>query len=153
MPQLNFNLNGQPRSLDYGDGMHLLDVLREICGVKSVKDGCAPQGYCGCCAILLDGRPTLSCLRKPEQTEGREVTTLEGVGAEERRVLSEAFVKDGAIQCGYCIPGIVTRSAALIRQGKKDRDEIARGLSGHLCRCTGYARILAADSTASRMRA
>lgn len=150
MPRLNFTLNGHDTTLEYEEGMHLTEVLREICGLKSVKDGCAPQGYCGCCAILLDGRPTLSCLRRPDQAEGREVTTLEGVGGDERRVLAEAFVKDGAIQCGYCIPGIVTRSVSLIRQGKKEREEIARGLSGHLCRCTGYARILDAVESAAR---
>ena len=150
MAPLNFTLNDQDTTVDYEDGMHLLDVLREVCGVKSPKDGCAPQGYCGCCTVLLDGRPTLSCLRKAEKVEGRAVTTLDGVGGEERRVLTEAFVKDGAIQCGYCIPGIVTRAAALIRQGKKDRDELARGLSGHLCRCTGYARILDAIESAAR---
>jgi xanthine dehydrogenase molybdenum-binding subunit len=149
MPQLTFTLNGEAATVDHDDGMHLLEVLREVCGVTSLKDGCAPQGTCGCCALLLDGRPTLSCLRPAGDVQGREVTTLEGLSDRERRVFAEAFVKDGAIQCGYCIPGIVTRAAALVRQGKKDRDEIARGLSGHLCRCTGYARILDAVEAAA----
>ncbi|MFQ5747445.1 MAG: selenium-dependent xanthine dehydrogenase [Gemmatimonadota bacterium] len=149
MPEVRFTLNGRPTAAPYEEGMHLLEVLREACGVTSPKDGCAPQGYCGCCAVLVDGRPALSCLRKPESAEGREITTLEGVPEEKRRLLARAFVRDGGFQCGYCTPGIVVRAASLLDRGKTaDRDEVARALSGHLCRCTGYTRIVDAIQTA-----
>ncbi len=149
MPSLSCTLNGQHTTIAYEDGMHFLEVLREECGLTSPKDGCAPQGYCGCCAILVDGQPVLACLRKPHQMAGRDIRTLEGVPEAQRRVLAEAFVKEGGIQCGYCIPGIVVRAAALMEKNRTgDRAEIAASLPGHLCRCTGYARILDAIQSA-----
>ncbi len=150
MPNVTFSLNGKESTAAYEPGMHFLEVLREECGILSPKDGCAPQGSCGCCAILVDGRPVLACLRKPEQMAGREVVTLEGISEERRRVLAEAFVREGAIQCGYCIPGIVVRASSLLEQGRADdRDAVAKALSGHLCRCTGYGRIVDAIQTAA----
>jgi xanthine dehydrogenase molybdenum-binding subunit len=129
--------------------MHLLEVLREECGVVSAKNGCAPEGACGCCLVVIDGRPALSCLRKPEQMEGHDIVTLEGLPAETRRVIGEAFVLEGGVQCGFCIPGIVVRTASLIEHGKSgDRDAVRKALDGHLCRCTGYGRILDAIQTA-----
>ena len=149
MPEFTFTLNGSKTTASYEHGMHFLEVLREKCGITSPKDGCAPQGFCGCCTILVDGQPVLSCLRKPEQMAGRDVVTLEGISEESRRLLAQAFVREGAIQCGFCIPGIVIRAYALLRQGRAhDRDAIAKALSGHLCRCTGYSRILDAIQTA-----
>ena len=94
MPKAKFNLNGKSVDVPYEPGMHLLEVLREQCGIVSPKNGCAPEGTCGCCAVLIDGRPVLSCLRKPEQIEGREVVTLEGIPEDMRNVLGEAFVLD-----------------------------------------------------------
>jgi len=129
--------------------MHLLEVLREECGIVSAKNGCAPEGACGCCLVVIDGRPALSCLRKPEQMAGHDITTLEGLPEETRRIISEAFVLEGGVQCGFCIPGIVVRAASLIQQGKTDdRDAIAKALDGHICRCTGYGRIIDAIQTA-----
>src|ERR1700724_3108815 len=149
MPKISFTLNGKPTVSSYEPGMQFLDVLREECGIISAKNGCAPEGTCGCCAIQVGGRPVLACLRKPEQMEGREVVTLEGTSDEMRRVLGEAFVLEGAVQCGFCIPGIVMRASSLLRQGGTgDREAVARALSGHLCRCTGYARIIDAIQTA-----
>ena len=148
MPEITFTLNGRETTATYDEGMHFLELLREECGVTSPKDGCAPQGYCGCCKIMVDGRPTLSCLRKPEQMQGREVVTLEGLPEEQRRVLADAFVQDGAVQCGFCTPGIVLRAASLL-EGDPDRGKIAKGLAGHLCRCTGYARIVDAVRSAA----
>lgn len=148
-PEVTFTLNGRKTTVGYDPGMHFLEVLRENCGIRSPKDGCAPEGACGCCAILVDGQAVLSCLRKPEQMEGREVVTLEGVPEEARAVLARAFVQEGAVQCGYCIPGIVVRAYALLRQGRaRDRNAAGKALSGHLCRCTGYQRILDAIETA-----
>ena len=149
MPKLSFTLNGKRTTCSYEPGMHFLEVLREECGIVSPKNGCAPEGTCGCCAILVDGRPALSCLRKPEQMEGRDVVTLEGVPEDMREVLGEAFVHEGGVQCGFCIPGIVVRASSMLRQGcTDDREAVKQGLAGHLCRCTGYARILDAIQTA-----
>jgi xanthine dehydrogenase molybdenum-binding subunit len=129
--------------------MHFLEVLREECGVVSAKDGCAPEGTCGCCLILVDGYPALSCLRKPEQMSGRDVVTVEGLPEETRRILSEAFVLEGGVQCGFCIPGIIVRAASLIEHRQTDdRRAVAKALDGHLCRCTGYGRILDSIQTA-----
>src|SRR5580765_6717920 len=149
MPQIKFKLNGKDTEASYEPGMHLLEVLREECGVVSAKNGCAPEGACGCCLVVIDGRPALSCLRKPEQMAGHDITTLEGLPEETRRIISEAFVLEGGVQCGFCIPGIVVRAASLIQQGKTDdRDAIAKALDGHICRCTGYGRIIDAIQTA-----
>jgi xanthine dehydrogenase molybdenum-binding subunit len=149
LPKVNFTLNGKPTAVSYEPGMHFLEVLREDCGIISPKNGCAPEGSCGCCAILVDGRPVLACLRKPEQMEGHGVVTLEGTPEEMRRVLSEAFVLEGGVQCGFCIPGILVRASSLLRQGcTDDREAVAKALDGHLCRCTGYARIVDAIQTA-----
>jgi CO/xanthine dehydrogenase Mo-binding subunit/aerobic-type carbon monoxide dehydrogenase small subunit (CoxS/CutS family) len=149
LPKVNFTLNGKPTAGSYEPGMDFLEVLREECGIVSAKNGCAPEGTCGCCAILVDGRPVLACLRKPEQMEGHDVVTLEGVPEEMRRVLGEAFVLEGGVQCGFCIPGILVRASSLLRQGcTNDRVAVAKALTGHLCRCTGYGRIIDAIQTA-----
>src|SRR5579883_1385401 len=149
MPKVNFILNGKDVSVSYEPGMHVLELLREGCGIVSAKNGCAPEGSCGCCLVLIDGRPALSCLRKPEQLEGHEVTTLEGLPEEMRRVLGEAFVLEGGVQCGFCTPGIVIRASSLLQNGHaSSRESIAKALDGHLCRCTGYKRIIDAIQTA-----
>ena len=149
MPSIKFKLNGQETEASYEPGMHLLEVLREECGIVSAKNGCAPEGACGCCLVVIDGRPALSCLRKPEQMAGHDITTLEGLPEQTRRTIAEAFVLEGGVQCGFCIPGIVVRASALIQQGKTgDRDAIAKALDGHICRCTGYGRIIDAIQTA-----
>ncbi len=149
MPTVQFTLNGAATEVSYEPGMHFLEVLREECGVLSPKDGCSPEGVCGCCLVLVDGSPALSCLRKPEQMNGREVRTLEGLPDETRRVLSEAFVLEGGVQCGFCIPGILVRAASLIEHDRTDdRQAVAKALDGHLCRCTGYGRIIDAIQTA-----
>ena len=149
MPAITFNLNGKPVTAPYEPGMHFLEVLREECGVVSAKDGCAPEGTCGCCVVLIDGTPAMSCLRKPEQMNGRDVVTVEGLPETTRRTISEAFVLEGGAQCGFCIPGIVVRAASLIERGQTDdRQAVAKALDGHLCRCTGYGRILDSIQTA-----
>jgi xanthine dehydrogenase molybdenum-binding subunit len=149
MPHIKFHLNGKETKASYEPGMHLLDVLREECDVTSCKNGCAPEGACGCCLVNIDGKPALSCLRKPEQMAGHDIRTLEGFPERTRRIISEAFVLEGGVQCGFCIPGIVVRAAHLIEQGKThDREAIKKALDGHICRCTGYGRIVDAIQTA-----
>jgi len=149
MPEITLKLNGNPTTVSYESGMDFLEVLRAQCGMVSPKNGCAPEGACGCCAVLVDGQPVLACLRKPEHMDGHDVVTLEGVPEEMRRVLSEAFLLEGAVQCGFCIPGIVIRAAGLLEHGRtQDREVVAKSLDAHLCRCTGYARIIDAIQTA-----
>ena len=149
MPTIRFNLNGKPAEAAYEPGMHLLEVLREECGVVSAKNGCAPEGACGCCLVIIDGRPALSCLRKPEQMAGHDIVTLEGLPETTRKAIADAFVLEGGVQCGFCIPGIAVRASSLIQSGKSDdRDAIAKALDGHICRCTGYGRIIDAIQTA-----
>ena len=152
MPTVSFRLNGRPIDLSFEEGMHLLDVLRSSAGITSAKDGCAPQGVCGCCTILVDGRPALACQMRPDQAAGKEVVTLEGLPERQRQLLANAFVREGAVQCGFCTPGIVMRAAHLLNRGlTEDRDRISRALAGHLCRCTGYHRIVDAIQTAGEM--
>lgn len=152
MPTLKFTLNGTPTAVSYEPGMHFLEVLRETCGVVSAKDGCAPEGTCGCCTVLVEGQPVLACRRTPQQMEGHTVVTLEGMPEEMRRVLSESFVLEGGVQCGFCIPGILVRASSLVRNGRTaDRNAVAQALSGHLCRCTGYARIIDGIQTAGEV--
>ncbi|MCZ6478175.1 MAG: selenium-dependent xanthine dehydrogenase [Gemmatimonadetes bacterium] len=149
MPQVTFSLNGRDTSTLYEEGMNFLELLREECGILSTKDGCAPQGYCGCCTILVDGRAALACLRKPESIAGHDIITLEGIPEEQRRTLARAFVREGGLQCGFCTPGIVVRACSLMNHGgASDPDKIQRALSGHLCRCTGYTRIVDAIRSA-----
>jgi len=149
MPNITFTLNGKRTKCTYEPGMHFLEVLREECGIVSAKNGCAPEGTCGCCTIMVDGRPAMACLRKPEQMEGRNVVTLEGIPEDMRRVLSESFVKEGGVQCGFCIPGIVVRASSLMQSGMADnREAVAKSLDAHVCRCTGYSRIIDAVQTA-----
>ena len=140
-----FVLNGS--SVETGSGHpHLLAALRDELGITSPKDGCSPSGQCGCCTVLVDGRARVACQTSMEKVEGASVTTAEGLGQAERVRFSAAFAAYGALQCGFCTPGIVMRTKALIdRKGDAlTRDEVARHLGGHLCRCTGYVKILEA---------
>jgi selenium-dependent xanthine dehydrogenase len=150
MPELSFRLNDRSQRVAYEEGMNLLDVLRDQCGLTSPKDGCSPQGACGCCTVMVEGRAVLSCLRKPESVEGKSVTTLEGIPEGKRRVLAEAFVREGGLQCGYCTPGIAARVVSLLdRASEVDEDQVRKALNGHICRCTGYQRIVDAVLTAA----
>ena len=126
------------------DHPHLLAALREELDVLSPKDGCSPSGQCGCCTVLLDGKAVVSCQVSMAKVEGRSVTTLEGFEDEERRRYADAFAAHGALQCGFCTPGIVVRAKALIdkKGAALTRDDAARHLGANLCRCTGYVKIL-----------
>ncbi len=130
--------------------MSLLELLREELGVRSVKDGCAPEGSCGACTVIVDGRAVVSCAQKATRFEGKHVITHEGLSEEERRLWSECFVAAGASQCGYCSPGIVMKAEALLhKHPEPTRDEIAHALLGNLCRCTGYVKVIDAIELAA----
>jgi selenium-dependent xanthine dehydrogenase len=121
----------------------LLEFLRNVCGLISPKDGCAPQGQCGACVVRVGKAARVGCATKVDKVLGQEVLTLEGVPAVEREILGRSFAITGAVQCGFCIPGLVMRSKVLL-DGKPEatRDELARGIDLHICRCTGYVKIL-----------
>ena len=138
-----FDLNGTT-IIASGNHPHLMAALRDELGVISPKDGCAPSGQCGCCTVLVDGRARVACQTSMERAEGTQVLTLEGFNAAERDLYATTFAAHGALQCGFCTPGILVRTKALIdRKGTKlTREEASRHLGAHLCRCTGYTKIL-----------
>src|SRR5262245_4071083 len=154
MGEVRFTLNGAETQAGIHDGGTLLDLLRVGCGVTSPKDGCSPTGQCGCCTVLVDGQAKVACAFPAERAEGRSVVTLEGVDERERKIFAEAFSLTGGVQCGFCIPGIVVRAKHILQKtARPSRDEIARGLGAHLCRCTGYVKIVDAIELASRVLA
>ena len=136
-------INGQEVTIQ-GDHEHLLAALRDELGIMSPKDGCSPSGQCGCCAVLVDGRARVACQTSLERSAGCEMLTLEGVSNEERNRMADVFAACGALQCGFCTPGILIRTKSLVdRKGSElTREEASRHLGGHLCRCTGYTKIL-----------
>lgn len=134
-------VNGVDVSVDATPGESLLIVLRERLGLMSVKDGCAPQGQCGCCTVLIDGDPRVACVTPAARVEGRSVVTLEGFDAEKVAALAECFVAAGGSQCGFCTPGILVRALAAREQNKTSRLDVDRLLAAHVCRCTGWQTI------------
>jgi len=141
--EVQFTLNGREIRVEADAGESLLDTLRNRCGIRSTKDGCSPQGQCGCCLALIDGKPKVTCASKTEKTAGKSIVTLEGVSEEERALLSKAFVAAAGLQCGFCTPGLALRAKAIIDANPEpSREEIAKGIDAHLCRCTGYAKVL-----------
>jgi xanthine dehydrogenase molybdenum-binding subunit len=134
------------------DHPHLLAALREELDITSPKDGCSPTGQCGCCTVLVDGKAIVSCQQSLEKVAGAQITTLEGVSQTERDAFANAFAACGGLQCGFCIPGIVVRAKAQIDKKGADlkREDMARHLGAHLCRCTGYVKILDAIETVAK---
>jgi selenium-dependent xanthine dehydrogenase len=140
---IQFVLNGEPRRVTPRDDESLLETLRERCGIRSLKDGCSPQGQCGCCLALVDGHARVTCAMKTTAADGREILTLEGLSAEERDLFARAFATAAGVQCGFCIPGIALRAKHLLTSnGNPTRAQIARAIDVHLCRCTGYLKIV-----------
>jgi carbon-monoxide dehydrogenase small subunit len=140
--KISVRINGEPREADVWGGDSLLTALRDGFGLPGSKNACE-QGECGSCSVLLDGELVCSCLVLAAQADGHEVTTVEGLaaGGELHRV-QRAFVEAGAVQCGFCTPGLVVATVDLLeRAPSPSDDEIREALSGNLCRCTGYAKI------------
>jgi selenium-dependent xanthine dehydrogenase len=153
MATVEFRLNGQPQRLETTPGESLLDALRERCGVRSTKDGCQPQGQCGACLALVDGQPKTTCAMDAARAAGRDIVTLEGVSGAEREQMAHAFAAAAGVQCGFCIPGIALRAKHLLdKNPSPSRDEIAKALDAHLCRCTGYVKIVDAVELLAKAR-
>jgi len=142
---VTFTVNGEEVSVA-ADHPHLLSALREELDITSAKDGCSPTGQCGCCTVMIDGKVQVSCQYPLERAAGKHVVTLEGLPAAERDRFAAAFSAAGGLQCGFCIPGIVMRAKAQIdKKGSAlAKEDMARHLGAHLCRCTGYVKILEA---------
>ncbi len=142
---LRLAINGQPVEVPSPPERILLDLLREDLNLTGTKRGC-DLGTCGCCTVLLDGRPTLSCLTLAMLAEGKAITTIEGISSgTELHPVQKAFVQHGATQCGFCTPGFVLSAVALLRDHPQpSREEVVDAISGNLCRCTGYTKIVEA---------
>jgi len=151
---VSFQLNGKPCQVSVDSDESLMTALRERCDLVSPKNGCAPMGQCGCCTVMLDGKAVVSCVVDAAKAEGKPVWTLEGLPEKEREIFKESFVWAAGLQCGFCIPGIVMRAHWLIgKNPKPSREEIEKQLTPHLCRCTGYVKIVdAIELAAARMR-
>ncbi len=146
---IRIRLNGEEVDVSFAPYKTLLEVLREDLGHTGTKHGCE-LGECGACAVILDGKPVLSCLVLAVECHGREVMTVEGLGSDgQLHPLQEAFADLGGAQCGYCTPGILLTAKALLDQNPHpSRDQIREALSGNLCRCTGYLQIFDAVEAA-----
>jgi len=141
--EIGFTLNGVPRRERVPVDMSVLELLREVCGLTGTKHGCG-EGECGACTIRVDGRSLASCLMFAVDCDGRELVTIEGVAADARaRALQRAFVEHGAVQCGFCTPGMVMQAVELLeRDAAPDAAAAKRAIEGNLCRCTGYQKIV-----------
>ncbi len=150
---MRLNVNGKSYEVSPPAGASLLDVLRELVGITSVKDGCQPQGQCGCCLALIDDTPKTTCAVPAEKAEGKRIVTLDGIDPEERTLIAQAFSRVAGVQCGFCTPGIALRTHVLLQTpGVPDTDKVRAALDGHLCRCTGYARIIEAVQLAAKVK-
>jgi len=151
MAQFRFRVNGEERRVDTEPARPLLDVLREDLKLTGTKYGCG-EGQCRSCTVLMDGRAVSACITPVRAAAGRNITTIEGLaqGARLHRV-QQAFVDEGAMQCGYCTPGMILRAAALLAsQPRPSEAQVVEAMDGNICRCNGYPRIVAAVLRASR---
>jgi aerobic carbon-monoxide dehydrogenase small subunit len=151
MKTINLKVNGKQHSVEIEGDERLLDVLRDKLGLTGTKEGCG-EGECGACTVIMDGEIVDSCLIMAFQAEGKDLVTIEGLESENGEVhpIQKAFLEAGAVQCGFCIPGMVLSAKALLdKKPHPSRDDIREGISGNLCRCTGYNKIVDAVEKAS----
>jgi len=151
MKKINLTVNNQTHELSVEPNQTLVEVLRQHLGLTGTKVGCN-QGDCGACAVIMDGRPVNSCLVLAVQAHGSNITTIEGVETDGGlHPLQAAFVEKGAIQCGFCTPGMILTSKSLLESNPEaDKEEIREAISGNLCRCTGYQKIVGAIHSLSK---
>lgn len=152
MQHISLKLNGQVKSVLIGPEMSLLKMLRDTFGLTGAKEGCS-KGHCGTCAVLVNGKVVMACHFPAVKAEGAEVVTIEGIGTPENpHPIQQAFVQTGAVQCGFCTPGMIIRAKALLDQNlNPSREEIIKAFTPHLCRCTGYVKIFAAVELAAKV--
>ena len=149
---LSLTVNGDAYPLDVEPGTTLLRAVREHVGLTGAKEGC-DDSECGACLMLLDGRPVNACSNQALQAEGRAVTTVEGLAEDGLSPLQEAFLEHGGVQCGFCTPGmLISATALLAKQPNPTEEEVRIGLSGNLCRCTGYEGIVKAGLSVAAAR-
>lgn len=148
---VRMKINGETHELMVDDRSTLLEVIRYQVGLTGTKKGC-DNGECGACTVIKDGRSVVSCLVLAVECEGSEIETIESLAADgELHPLQKAFVEHGAIQCGYCTPGMIMSARALLRENPRPSErDVRAGINGNLCRCTGYAKIVEAILAASR---
>lgn len=146
-----FTVNGKRVQVESEAERPLLEILREELALTGTKYGCG-EGQCRACTVLVDGKPVTSCLTPVRTVSGKKITTIEGLAADGKlHPVQEAFVAEGAMQCGYCVPGMILRTVSLLERTPKPSDaEVVEALNGNLCRCCGYPRILAAVKRASQ---
>ena len=151
--KLELKINGTSRTVTTDPQRPLLDVLREDLGLTGTKYGCG-EGQCRACTVLIDGRPEMSCLIPVSRAAGRNVATIEGLAAGEAlHPVQQAFLDEGAMQCGYCVPGMILTAVALLEANSSpSTEQIVAAMNGNLCRCFGYPRIIAAVRRAATLR-
>ena len=150
---IHFTINGEQKKLDVSAGMTALEAIRDRLKLKGTKEGCG-IGECGACTIIVDGRAVNACLMFAAQLDGREILTVEGLARNgDLDPIQEAFAERHAVQCGFCTPGLLMSTHALLSEkANPDRSEIVKAISGNLCRCTGYNSIVTAIEDAARRR-
>jgi len=154
--KIELTINGKKRKVETTTSTRLLDLLRDDLHLTGTKEGCG-KGECGACTVIMNGELITSCLVLAPQADGAVITTIEGIGSGDHLdLIQEAFIETGAVQCGFCTPGIILAAKKLLEENSHpDEEEIKRGISGNLCRCTGYQKIfdavrLAADRLSNR---
>jgi carbon-monoxide dehydrogenase small subunit len=152
--QINLNVNGEEHLVEIEPHWTLLYVLREILDLTGTKEGCS-AGDCGACTVLIDGHSVNSCLVLAMRAEGRQIVTIEGLAAEGTlHPIQDAFIEAGGVQCGFCTPGLILRTLEFLNENPEPTElEIRRAISGNLCRCTGYTKIVAAIKLAAERMA
>lgn len=151
--EVSMEVNGDTVRREVPASRTLIDFLRDDLGLTGTKEGCG-KGECGACTVLVDGKPVNSCLMLAYQANGCKVTTIEGLERNgELHPLQEAFMEEGAVQCGFCIPGMIVAAKAILDANPEPtRDEIRQGISGNICRCTGYVKIIDAIEAAAERK-
>jgi carbon-monoxide dehydrogenase small subunit len=149
--EIEFTINGKKKRISINTNDLLLEVIRDELGLYGPKYGCG-TGECGACTVLMDGKPVLSCLTLAARADKKNIVTIEGIGTEESpHPLQEAFVEEGAIQCGYCTPGMILSAKALLDENPNpSEEEIKTAIAGNLCRCTGYVKVIQAIQRAAK---
>lgn len=148
--KISLTANGEKRELDVKPETRLLDLIRDDLGLTGTKEGCG-KGECGACTVIMNNKVVASCLVLAPQADGAEIKTIEGLGGKDKlHPLQQAFIEKGAVQCGFCIPGMIMSSKKLLDENiNPSVEDIKRGLSGNICRCTGYVKIIDAVKDAA----